>query len=68
MDCPENEVRVFYKVPEFIRNDYDEAIEKALFPLGLKRWASGINYLDGTRDLAFCVKSAGSAVAGEEVG
>jgi len=57
MDCPENEIRVFYNVPERIRDEYDDAIAKALSPLGLKRWASGVNYVNGVRDLAFCTES-----------
>jgi len=57
MDCPEKEVRVFYNRPERINQDYDDALENALFAFGLKRWASGFDFTTGTRDLAFRIET-----------
>ena len=45
-------LRVVYDGPG-IDTELDEAIEKALAPLGYKRWASGYDLVDDERDLAF---------------
>ena len=36
-----------------VNEDLDNAIEKAVESFGLKRWASGFNFLEKRRDLAF---------------
>ena len=45
-------LNVYYK-SDRIDEKVDKAIEKALKPLGLRRWASGYNLVEGIRDLAF---------------
>ena len=53
MNIPKNEIRVYYKHDDRIVEAWDLAIENALFAFGLKRWASGFDYTNGVRDLAF---------------
>jgi len=55
MDIPENEVRIYYKHRKKIVESWDLAIENVLFAFGLRRWASGFNFENGVRDLAFVV-------------
>ena len=38
---------------EGINTELDKALEAALLPFGLKRWASGTDLTTGERDLAF---------------
>lgn len=45
-------IKIFYK-SEKVEKDFDNAIEKFLKPLGFKWWASGYNFVEGIRDLAF---------------
>ena len=53
MNVPKNEVRVYYKHDKKIVEEWDLAIEDALFAFGLERWASGVDLTTGVRDLAF---------------
>ena len=53
MKLKEGEVKIYYKHKNGIVEDWDLAIEDALFAFGLKRWASGCNHITGVRDLAF---------------
>lgn len=48
-----NQLRIYYKIPEEVDTDLDEAIEKALKPFGFERWASGFALVPKVRDLAF---------------
>ena len=48
-----NHLKVYYKIPEEVDTDLDEAIEKALEPFGFERWASGFTIFKKERDLSF---------------
>lgn len=50
--CP-IELRVYYKDLQNINTALDKAIEKAVEPFGLKRWASGFDLKTGERNLVF---------------
>ena len=52
-DLKKNHLKVYYKIPEEVDTDLDEAIEKALEPFGFERWASGFQLVHKVRDLAF---------------
>ena len=47
------ELKVVYKKQDRIDENLDQKIERALEPLGFKRWASGYDLTTGERDLAF---------------
>ena len=47
------ELKVIYKKQDRIDENLDQKIERALEPLGFKRWASGYDLTTGERDLAF---------------
>jgi hypothetical protein len=49
------ELRVFYDSEDII-TELDKAIEKVLEPFGLRRWASGYDFVGRKRDLAFTDK------------
>ena len=53
IDLKNNHLKVYYKIPEEVDTDLDEAIEKALEPFGFERWASGFLLVPKVRDLAF---------------
>lgn len=47
------ERKVIYKKQDRIDENLDQKIERALEPLGFKRWASGYDLTTGERDIAF---------------
>jgi len=47
------QLKIIYKKKEKIDENLDQKIERALEPLGFKRWASGYDLTTGERDLAF---------------
>ena len=47
------ELKVIYKKRDRTDEKLDKKIERALRPLGFKRWASGYDLTTGERDLAF---------------
>jgi len=51
------ELEVRYNVKDGIDEKIDDAIAKALKPLGYERWASGINLKTRVRDIAFDTKN-----------
>lgn len=53
-------LKVFYDGPLNVK--LDEAIEEAVKPFNLKRWASGYNLIDDERDLAFDTKDHDSKI------
>ena len=46
-------VRVYYEDPEKIVDSFEEQLDALMQSHGLKRWASGYDYCDSVRDIAY---------------
>ena len=49
----EGELKIFYRLPDRVNEELDSALKKVLKTFGYEQWASGFNFIDETRDLAF---------------
>ena len=47
----DDEVKVYYNAP--IDREFDDALTSFMESQGYYRWASGMNFVDGVRDLCF---------------
>ena len=50
-----HDVKVTYKDNERINSEFEERLDSLMNELGLKRWASGFDYCDEVRDIAYDV-------------
>ena len=48
-------VKVTYKDSERINSEFEERLDALMGELGLERWASGFDYCDKVRDIAYDV-------------
>jgi len=44
---------IYWPKDKAVHKDIDDAIERALEPLGFERWASGYNLTEDCRDISF---------------
>ena len=47
------DLKIKYCLPDGIDSEFDKKIEEFFESVGYQRFASGYNYIDGYRDLAF---------------
>jgi len=50
-----HDVKVLYKDIEPINDEFERAMDALMEGFGLERWASGFDYCDGVRDVAYDV-------------